>query len=113
MEIRQFRVVVRASDFDRTCRFYGEVLALPRVQNWDRDDSRGALVEPGGNAWRALEAAAVGPGERMLVLGAGAIGLLVALMARAAGVDVHLLTRREPSVRFAASLPLSGRHHSI
>ena len=38
------------------------------------------------------------------MLGAGAIGLLVALMARAAGVDVHLLARREPSVRFAESL---------
>ncbi len=47
MEIRQFRVVLRASDFDRTCRFYGEVLALPRVQNWDRDDSRGALYQAG------------------------------------------------------------------
>ena len=47
MEIRQFRVVVRAADFDRTCRFYGEVLALPRVQNWDREDGRGALYQAG------------------------------------------------------------------
>jgi catechol 2,3-dioxygenase-like lactoylglutathione lyase family enzyme len=47
MEIRQFRVVVRAADFDRTCRFYGEVLALPRVQNWDRADGRGALYQAG------------------------------------------------------------------
>jgi len=76
------------------------LLALPDAV----DDTRGALVEPGGNAWRALEAAALGPGERLLVLGAGAIGLLVALMARAAGVEVHLLARREPSVQFAESL---------
>lgn len=47
MEIRQFRIVVRAADFDRTCRFYGEVLALPRVQNWDREDGRGALYQAG------------------------------------------------------------------
>jgi catechol 2,3-dioxygenase-like lactoylglutathione lyase family enzyme len=47
MEVRQFRVVVRVSDFDRSCRFYGEVLALPRVQSWDRDDSRGALYQAG------------------------------------------------------------------
>ena len=47
MEIRQFRVVVRAADFDRTCRFYGEVMALPRVQNWDREDGRGALYQAG------------------------------------------------------------------
>jgi threonine dehydrogenase-like Zn-dependent dehydrogenase len=76
------------------------LLALPDAV----DDVRGALVEPGGNAWRALEAAEVGPGERLLALGAGTIGLLVSLMARAAGVDVHLLARREPSVRFAESL---------
>ena len=81
------------------------LLALPDAV----DDTRGALVEPGGNAWRALEAAEVGPGERLLVLGAGAIGLLVALMARAAGVDVHLLAHREPSVRFAAVARLRAR----
>ena len=46
------------------------LLALPDAV----DDSRGALVEPGGNAWRAVEAAAVGPGERLLVLGAGRSG---------------------------------------
>ncbi|HXO22685.1 MAG TPA: VOC family protein [Thermoanaerobaculia bacterium] len=47
MEIRQFRVVVRAKGFERTCRFYGEVLALPRLQSWDREDARGALYQAG------------------------------------------------------------------
>ena len=47
MEIRQFRVVVRAADFDRSCRFYGEVLSLPRVQNWERENGRGALYQAG------------------------------------------------------------------
>ena len=47
MEIRQFRVVVRAKNFERTCKFYGESLALPRLQNWDREDSRGALYQAG------------------------------------------------------------------
>lgn len=47
MEIRQFRVVVRAADFERTCRFYGEILALPRVQSWDREEGRGALYQAG------------------------------------------------------------------
>lgn len=50
MEIRQFRVVVRAHDFDRTCRFYGEVLALPRLQSWDREVGRGALFQAGTGA---------------------------------------------------------------
>ena len=50
MEIRQFRVVVRAHDFDRTCRFYGETLALPRLQIWDREGGRGALFQAGTGA---------------------------------------------------------------
>lgn len=47
MEIRQFRVVIRARDFDRTCRFYGESLSLPRLQNWEREEGRGALFQAG------------------------------------------------------------------
>jgi catechol 2,3-dioxygenase-like lactoylglutathione lyase family enzyme len=50
MEIRQFRVVVRARDFDHTCRFYGETLALPRLQSWDRENGRGALFAAGTGA---------------------------------------------------------------
>ncbi len=47
MEIRQFRVVLKARDFDRTCAFYGETLALPRLQSWDGDHGRGALYQMG------------------------------------------------------------------
>lgn len=47
MEIRQFRVVVRAKNFDSTSRFYGESLAFPRLQAWDREDERGALFQAG------------------------------------------------------------------
>ncbi len=47
MEIRQFRVAVKARDFDRTCRFYGETLALPRLQSWDRENGRGAIFQAG------------------------------------------------------------------
>jgi catechol 2,3-dioxygenase-like lactoylglutathione lyase family enzyme len=54
MEIRQFRVVLRARDFDTTCRFYGEVMALPRVQSWDRDDGRGALFQAGAGVLEVL-----------------------------------------------------------
>jgi catechol 2,3-dioxygenase-like lactoylglutathione lyase family enzyme len=62
MEIRQFRVVLRAANFDRTCRFYGEALALPRIQSWEREEGRGALYNAGagmievlGRARRAIE----------------------------------------------------------
>ena len=68
------------------------------------DDTVGAMVEPGGNAWRALEAASVDPGERLLVLGPGTIGLLVAELARARGVEVHLGGTLSSSLDFARSL---------
>jgi 2-desacetyl-2-hydroxyethyl bacteriochlorophyllide A dehydrogenase len=68
------------------------------------DDATGALVEPGGNAWRAVKAAGIVAGERLLVLGAGTIGLLVASIARARGAEVHLVARREATVRFTRSL---------
>ena len=57
------------------------------------DDAAGAMVEPGGNAWRAAAAAHAAPGMRMLVWGAGTIGLLAAAFAAAAGAEVHLVAR--------------------
>ncbi|MEV4474909.1 zinc-binding dehydrogenase [Nonomuraea salmonea] len=68
------------------------------------DPALGALVEPGGNALRAVRAAALGPGDRLLVLGTGTIGLLAALFARAQGVETHLLGRDPDQLRLAARL---------
>jgi threonine dehydrogenase-like Zn-dependent dehydrogenase len=68
------------------------------------DATVGALVEPGGNALRAFRAVGVAPGERLLVVGPGTIGLLVALVARAFGAEVDLLGVAEPSLEFARSL---------
>lgn len=68
------------------------------------DPALGALVEPGGNALRAVRGADLAPGERLLVTGPGTIGLLVAQIAAARGVEVHLLGRSEPDLRFARSL---------
>jgi threonine dehydrogenase-like Zn-dependent dehydrogenase len=78
----------------------GQLLELPDSV----DDAMGAMVEPGGNAIRAVHAASVAPGERLLVLGAGTIGLLAALFARAEGAEVHLLGRSARSIAFARSL---------
>jgi 2-desacetyl-2-hydroxyethyl bacteriochlorophyllide A dehydrogenase len=55
------------------------------------DDRAGALVEPGGNALRAVTAAQAGPGTRLLVWGPGSIGLLATAFARAAGADVDVV----------------------
>ncbi|KIF66522.1 alcohol dehydrogenase [Streptomyces sp. AcH 505] len=72
------------------------------------DGVAGALVEPGGNALRAVEAAAVAPGERLLVLGPGTIGLLAALFALAAGAEVHVMGLTPASLDFARSLGVHG-----
>ena len=68
------------------------------------DPVLGALVEPAGNALRAVQAARVGPHDRLLVLGPGTIGLLVAMFAEAVGAEVHLLGRTPASLDFARSL---------
>jgi threonine dehydrogenase-like Zn-dependent dehydrogenase len=71
------------------------------------DDRAGALVEPGGNALRAVTAAQAGPGTRLLIWGPGSIGLLAAAFARAAGADVDVVGldpgREELAKRFGAT----------
>jgi threonine dehydrogenase-like Zn-dependent dehydrogenase len=68
------------------------------------DGVLGALVEPGGNALRCARATAAGPGDSVLVLGLGTIGMLVALFLRAQGAQVHLLDPSRRSRRFAQGL---------
>lgn len=68
------------------------------------DDTLGALVEPGGNAWRAADATDARDGDRVLVIGPGTIGLLTALFLRAAGAEVHLLGVTDSSLAFAREL---------
>jgi threonine dehydrogenase-like Zn-dependent dehydrogenase len=72
------------------------------------DDVLGALVEPGGNALRAVRGADLHEGDRVLVLGPGSIGLLGAMFARAAGAEVHVLGPAAGSLDFARSLGFAG-----
>lgn len=74
------------------------------------DATAGALVEPGGNALRAVQGAALREGDRVLVLGPGTIGLLTALFARAAGAEVHLMGETVASLEFARGL---GFAHAV
>jgi threonine dehydrogenase-like Zn-dependent dehydrogenase len=67
----------------------------------------GALVEPGGNSLRAAEATLAGPGSRVLVLGAGTIGLLAAQFLLARGADVHLAGKRASSLQLGRDLGVS------
>lgn len=68
------------------------------------DDAMGAMVEPGGNALRAVRATRLRAGDRLLVIGAGTIGLLTGMFARAQDCEVHLLGRSRRSMAFARSL---------
>jgi len=70
----------------------------------------GALVEPGGNALRAAEATLAGPASRVLVLGAGTIGLLAAQFLVAKGVEVHLAGSRAGSLQLGRDLGVSTTH---
>jgi threonine dehydrogenase-like Zn-dependent dehydrogenase len=63
-----------------------------------------ALVEPAGNSLRAVRAAGLEPGQRLLVMGAGTIGLLAAQFALARGIEVHLAGVRESSLQLAREL---------
>jgi threonine dehydrogenase-like Zn-dependent dehydrogenase len=72
------------------------------------DPVAGALVEPGGTALRAVWAAALQPGERVLILGPGTIGLLTAMFALAHGAEVHVLGLTRPSLDFARALGAHG-----
>jgi threonine dehydrogenase-like Zn-dependent dehydrogenase len=81
----------------------------------DMDPALGAMVEPTGNAPRAVDATHVEKGERLLIFGPGTIGLLCALIAHSRGVEVHLVGVDEKSLNFARQFGFAGVHsiHSI
>jgi L-iditol 2-dehydrogenase len=66
------------------------------------DDVAAALCEPMAIAVTALERMPVQPGETVLVLGPGPIGLLAALVARASGAgQIFVVGRRSSATRLA------------
>jgi threonine dehydrogenase-like Zn-dependent dehydrogenase len=69
-----------------------------------------ALVEPGGNALRAVDATALEPGQSLLILGSGTIGLLAAQFALARGLDVHVAGERPASLELARTLGVEHTH---
>jgi 2-desacetyl-2-hydroxyethyl bacteriochlorophyllide A dehydrogenase len=71
------------------------------------DDRAGTLVEPTAVAVHALSRALPQPGERVVVIGAGPIGLLTALVAREQGLEVTLVSRNPGRAESAGKLGLS------
>jgi threonine dehydrogenase-like Zn-dependent dehydrogenase len=72
------------------------------------DAVAGAMVEPGGNAYRAVDGCALESGDRVLVVGPGTIGLLAALFAKTRGIEVHVLGVDDESLTFARTLGVDG-----
>ena len=54
------------------------------------------IVEPASVSWHALNLAGTGPGKRVAVVGAGALGLLAVAGARRMGADDVALEARHP-----------------
>ena len=82
---------------------FAEYLRVPSYSVFtvppDLDWPVAALTEPTAVCVHAVRLAGVQLGDRVLVLGAGTIGLLSALAARAAGASEVLITARHPHQR--------------
>ena len=81
-----------------------ETLALPDALSWEE----GAFVEPIAVGVHAVRKARMAPGSRVLVIGAGPVGLAVAACARASGAGPICVTARssrraERAARMGAS----------
>jgi (R,R)-butanediol dehydrogenase/meso-butanediol dehydrogenase/diacetyl reductase len=63
---------------------------------------QGALIEPTAVAAYGVERAGVGPGDRVVVTGAGPIGALAALCARSAGASTVYISEPSPARRARA-----------
>ncbi len=62
-------------------------------------DAQAVFVEPLAAALQCLEAVHIQPRDRVIVIGAGKLGLLCAQVARLTGADVSVVVRREAPAR--------------
>lgn len=77
------------------------------------DDTMGALIEPGGNALRAVQAAEAASGKKILIWGSGTIGLLSAQFAIAMGAEVHMIGRNSQTLTLARTLGVYSAVHEL
>ncbi|WP_193080246.1 zinc-dependent alcohol dehydrogenase [Brevibacterium aurantiacum] len=83
---------------------------IPDNLSWDR----ASLVEPLAVAFRAVDRAGVGPGDSVVVIGPGPIGLLTVAAARARGAGTAVITgtrqsRLDVAVRMGADASINVR----
>jgi 2-desacetyl-2-hydroxyethyl bacteriochlorophyllide A dehydrogenase len=84
---------------------YAEYVKIPARHCFavgDMDLATASLSEPLGVAVHGVRIAGLGIGQRVLVLGAGTIGLMAVVAARAGGAGEILVTARRPQQQAAA-----------
>jgi L-iditol 2-dehydrogenase len=91
-----------------------KVIPIPDAMTFEQ----GALVEPTAVAVHALRRARIGEARRLLIGGAGTIGLQVLQVARALGVPEIIITdvietRLDLSRRLGAAYAVNPREHSL
>lgn len=67
-----------------------------------------AMVEPFSIGWHAMTRAGVEQGQKVLVLGAGAIGMLTAVSAMAKGAEVHIADIVDSRLEIARGMGLAS-----
>jgi L-iditol 2-dehydrogenase len=96
----------RDGGFAEYCAFpASKAVALPD----DLDPLQGAFCEPLACTLHGMDMGAARPGERVLVIGGGVIGLMAVQIARLAGAEVMLLTRSASKQALGRE---TGAHHA-
>ena len=91
---------------------FAEYISVPTPRVYDGtgiDPRELALVEPFCISHHGVSRAAIQPGERVLVMGGGAIGILAALTAHLQGAKVYVCDIAKEKLAFiAANFPVDG-----
>jgi L-iditol 2-dehydrogenase len=97
----------------KDCQFARESADRPRLPE-DMSLDLGALLEPLGVAIQASKRAQLAPGATVLVFGAGAVGLLVAAMAKISGAGTVVIADIDQGrVDFAVENKFAHRNYTV
>jgi Threonine dehydrogenase and related Zn-dependent dehydrogenases len=90
---------------------FQEYLAMPVERLYPAEglsEKEAALIEPACISYHAVKRASVRPGERVLIVGAGTIGILAAVASRQAGALVHICDVSEQKLALARRFGVDG-----
>lgn len=90
---------------------FQEYIIMPAERVYDGkglDPMLLAVIEPFCISYHGIKRANVKPGERVLVIGAGTIGVLAAVAAKAKGAEVYLSDVSEDKLKLAGEFKIDG-----